>query len=155
MRRMTDEELLTAPDFGKWASICTVTPDNRPYAVEASYFKDDSGNICFMINPRGTTMANIAANPHVLVKITFAGPGVKQWIGVSCFGNGRVETDVDRMIRGWDLLGQAMGDDYSAAAKKFAQPGKPSPMLVVAPEKWTGRCSHKQGEIIDFAWFTH
>ena len=55
MRRMTDEELGTAPKFGKWASICTVTQDNCPYAIEASYFIDDLGHVYFM--------TNIAANP--------------------------------------------------------------------------------------------
>ena len=140
---------------GKWATICTVGEDISPYAIEASYFLDDSGRVCFMINPRGTTMTNISQRARVVVKITFTGPGVHPWAGVSCFGTACMETDREVMVRGWDLLGHAMGADYSAAAKKFSAPEKPSPMLAVTPERWTGQCSHKQGESMDFSLFLH
>ena len=150
MRRMTEEEIRTALSRANWASICTVGPDMGPYAVEATYFMDDQARVCFMINPRGTTAKNVGQNTKTLVKITLATPELDHWLGVSCFGQGRVETDPGIIARGWEQLGRVMGCDYSAAAEKFAAPGKRSPMLTVAVEAMTGRCSYKKNEAIEF-----
>nr|WP_320014497.1 hypothetical protein [uncultured Desulfobacter sp.] len=155
MRSMKEEEIRKALSLGKWATICTVGTDMGPYGVEATYFIDVEASdrlprLCFMINPRGTTMKNIGISPKVLLKLTLTDRNLKTWIGVSCFGTGRVETDPGAMARGWSLLGQVMGTDYSAAAEKFSRPGKASPMLVVDVEKMTGRCSHRKNLAIDF-----
>jgi len=38
MRKMTQEEINQALKQGKWATICSVTPEKSPYAIEATYF---------------------------------------------------------------------------------------------------------------------
>ena len=156
MRRMKDEEMRTAITLGNWATICTVGQGMEPYGVEATYFTNTGADekitrLCFMINPRGTTMKNLSISSKVMLKITLATRDLHTWIGVSCFGTGRVETSPEAILLGWNLLGQTMGTDYSAAAEKFSRPGKASPMLVVDVEKITGRCSHSKREAIDFS----
>lgn len=69
MRKMTEAEIKEVIDCSNWATICTVTPDCMPYAIEATYFIDGE-NIGFMVNPRGRTMQNIKVRPEPLLKIT-------------------------------------------------------------------------------------
>lgn len=140
MRKMTDEEMESFMASASWATICTVTPEGDPYAIEATPFRDGE-MIGFMINPKGTTARNVKANPKVLVKFTFASEDLSDWKGVSCFGTGEFVQDADAIRRGWDLLGKVVKTDYSTLAEKFcADPGK-SPMFCVTVEKMTGRCS--------------
>ena len=145
MRPMNPEEIQETLSIGNWASICTVGPNGFPHAIEATPFVDDAQCLCFMINPRGTTLKNIENNPNVLLKFTLTTPDLGRWIGVSCFGKGRVERDPSALARGWELLGRVMDADYAKAAEKF------SPMLVVAVDRMTGRCNYKRDESIDFS----
>lgn len=155
MRRMTEDEIRCALYRGKWATICTVGKENLPYAIEATYFTPDPDLFGFMINPKGTTLANIRENPNVMLKVTFTSPDLSHWMGVSCFGTGTVITDPDMMARGWHQLGQVMDTDYSRAAKAFSRPDKPSPFLGVTIEEKTGRCSRSRNEPIDYHMFNH
>jgi hypothetical protein len=128
-----------------WATIVTVSPDGRPYAIEATPFlKDDC--ICFMISPRGTTKKNLDFSDRVLLKFTAAAKDLSHWLGVSCQGRGSFVHDPSAIIEGWNLLGQVMQTDYSQAAAKFAAQPEKSPMLAVRIDEKSGRCSAKAGQ---------
>jgi len=58
MRAMTPAEIMQVIERVRWAVICTVCPDSSPYAIEATPYRD-AEDLCFMINPRGTTRRNL------------------------------------------------------------------------------------------------
>ena len=147
MRNMTASEMKKTVKSCMWASICTVTPEDKPYAIEATPFFDVN-KICFMINPRGTTARNIQSNPNVLLKFTQTSPDLSNWLGVSCFGRGLFMRDKEDIRRGWELLGRVMKTDYSKAAEKFSANPERSPLFCVKVEKMTGRSSAKAAEKI-------
>ena len=140
MRKMTEAEIDELIAGSNWATICTVTPNGMPYAVEATYFIDGD-KIGFMINPRGTTMQNLAHNSNLLLKITQSSKDLTSWEGVSLFGNGANVNDALEIRKGWDLLGKVMNCDYSEAAEKFSVSNKKSPYLCCSITRRTGRCS--------------
>ncbi|MDO4767211.1 MAG: pyridoxamine 5'-phosphate oxidase family protein [Pseudomonadota bacterium] len=139
MRPMTDEEIATLVRRSKWATICSASSEGVPYAVEATPYSD-GGDVCFMINPRGGTWKNLCSNPKVLLKYTLTNSRLTWWAGVSAFGTGRFDPDPEAISRGFLLLGEVMGEDYSGAASRPSRPGF-SPLLRVTVEQWTGRCS--------------
>ncbi len=153
MRKMIEPEIRQALKLRKWATICTVSPGQMPYAVEATYFMPDEGHMSFMINPRGTTVRNIQKNPHVLVKVTLTAPSLSRWAGVSVFGKARMERSPEKIRQGWTLLGQVMNRDYGEAAEKFVRIPERSPLFVVEIREMTGRCSAGPGDGIDFKRF--
>lgn len=140
MRKMTEKELNDLVQNSNWASICTVTPEGLPYAIEATYFIDGQ-YIGFMINPRGRTMQNLRQNPNLLLKITQASGNLSKWAGVSLFGTGQNITDPIEIQKGWELLGEVMNTDYTAAAEKFTGSAKQTPYLRCVISRCTGRCS--------------
>jgi nitroimidazol reductase NimA-like FMN-containing flavoprotein (pyridoxamine 5'-phosphate oxidase superfamily) len=140
MRKMTEEEIWDLVTASNWATICTTTPEGRPYAVEATHFVTGR-SLGFMINPRGRTMSNIEARPDVLLKITRAADDLSSWAGVSLFGTARRVTEPDAIAEGWRLLEAVTGADYSKAAAKFSDAGEASPYLLCEITEWTGRCS--------------
>ena len=153
MRKMTQEEINQALKQGKWATICSVTPEKNPYAIEATYFLYEE-NIGFMINPKGTTAANVSVNPGVLVKITFTNKNLSRWAGISCFGTGSFIKKKEEILQGWEKLGAIMQIDYSRIAKKFCtNPGR-SPFFRIQVDSMTGRCSAKPSESFDFKMVT-
>ena len=153
MRKMTKEEIDQAIKHGKWATICSVTPEKNPYAIEATYFLNEE-NIGFMINPKGTTAANVSINPRVLVKITFTNKNLSRWAGISCFGTGSFIKNKEEILQGWKKLGDIMQTDYSRVAKMFCiNPGR-SPFFSVQVDRMTGRCSAKPGKSFDFKMVT-
>jgi len=52
-----------------------------------------------MVNPKGTTAANVSVNPNVMVKITFTNKNLSRWAGISCFGTGSFIKDNDSNSR--------------------------------------------------------
>lgn len=147
MRAMTDREIQAVLELARWGTICTVSPDHTPYAIEATPYWD-GGDICFMINPRGLTRRNLDQNPNVLVKMTLASRNLSWWAGVSCMGTGRFDKDPDAILRGFQLLGAVMGADYTAAGEKHYRTPETSPLLRVKTETRTGRCSAAPGELL-------
>ena len=145
MRKMTDEEIQEIIKRLKWATICSVTVEGQPYAIEATPFYTEK-ETCFMINPRGGTWKNMQHNSQVLLKYTLASSDLTIWAGVSCYGQGRFVEDIKAVTKGWELLGQVMGCDYSLAAEKFARIQNRSPLFAVCVESRTGRCSAKPGQ---------
>jgi nitroimidazol reductase NimA-like FMN-containing flavoprotein (pyridoxamine 5'-phosphate oxidase superfamily) len=150
MRKMTHEEIHRGLSYGRWATICTVSAQSTPYAVEATYFTFEDG-IGFMINPRGTTARNLCENPNVLIKVTLADSALDCWAGISCFGRGEFETNREAIRDGWAMLGQVMRQDYSKAAQRFCSKETASPFLRVNIKKLTGRCSAAPGQALSFA----
>lgn len=144
MRAMREEEMRTLTAQAKWATICSVDESGGPYAIEATPFLMDDC-VCFMISPRGGTFKNVSANDRVLLKYTLTWDGLARWAGVSCFGRGRFVADDALLSRGWRLLGEALGQDFSAAEKRFTGKAK-SPLFMVNVERMTGRCSAGIGE---------
>ena len=142
MRSMTSSEMEKIVRSCMWATICTVTPEGRPCAIEATPFFDGD-RICFMINPRGSTARNIQKNTDVLLKFTQTSPDLSKWSGVSCFGQGFFVGKAEDIHRGWELLGRVMKTDYSMAAEKYSANSERSPLFCVKIEKMTGRCSGK------------
>jgi hypothetical protein len=148
---MTPEEIDILAVKAKWATIVTVSPDGRPYAIEATpFFMDDS--VCFMINPDGATRWNLESNNRVLLKITFASKDVSMWAGVSLEGTGAFSRDPDVIVRGWRALGALMDEDYSDSAAKFSKTPERSPLLMVRVDGKSGRCSAKPGEPMPAYW---
>ncbi len=152
MRKMTQKEMKAALEQGKWATICSVTPEKSPYAIEATYFLYEE-NIGLMINPKGTTAANISVNPRVLVKITFANKNMSGWAGISCFGTGSFIKNKEEILQGWKKLGNIMQTDYSKVAEKFCINPDRSPFFRVRIDSMTGRCSAKPSESFNFKMF--
>lgn len=145
MRKMTQQEILDVIDICSWANICTVGPDNRPYAIEATPFPFD-GHVAFMINPRGTTHENLKTNDNVLLKYTYSENDLSAWAGVSCYGTGEFIRDPDSIYRGWIALGDLLGWDVKKSAERFSKRPEKSPMLLVRISEMTGRCKVKVGE---------
>ncbi len=152
MRKMTPEENQAVIDHLAWASICTVSPEGCPYAIEATPFRLEPDCIGFMINPRGTTQKNLLGRPDVLVKYTYASPDLTDWAGVSCFGTASFCEDQERIALGWKLLGEVLGTDYSKAAERFATGKMASPLCEIRVTEITGRCSARPKEIMPFPW---
>ena len=140
MRVLTAEEMALLVDSCKWATICTVSPEGRPYAVEATPYHDGE-DTCFMINSRGGTWRSLQANPQVLLKYTLTNRSLSWWAGISGHGVGRFDPDPDAIRRGFDLLGMVMDTDYSKAGQHHSSQAERSPLLRVTIHKYTGRCS--------------
>ena len=147
MRRMSAHEMQALVSRAKWATICAVDPQARPYAIEATPFELD-GDICFMINPRGGVARCLAENARVLLKYTLASPDVVQWAGVSCQGLGRFDPEAEALGQGWEALGQRLGVDYSAQAERFTASKRSSPLFRVRVEEMTGRCSQNWHDLL-------
>ena len=148
MRAMTAEETGAVISRCKWATICTVSEDGEPYAIEATPFVMD-GRHCFMINPRGGTWKNLRRNNRVLLKYTLASPALDFWAGVSCRGAGEFVLDGAALREGWRLLGEVMGADYSEAARRFERCTDRTPLFCVTVEETTGRCSAPKDAPLD------
>lgn len=140
MRIMTAEEMQLVVRGCRWATICTVSPEGRPYAVEATPYPDGD-DTCFLIHPRGGTWRNLQASPHVLLKYTLASRSLRWWAGVSAHGVGRFDPDPEAIRRGFDLLGAVMASDYRQAGQHHAAQVDRSPLLRVRVHEYTGRCS--------------
>ncbi len=149
MRAMTREEISALIERCLWATVCTVSPEGRPYAVEATPFPM-AGRTCFMINPRGGTWKNLQHNDRVLLKYTLAGADLSFWAGVSCFGRGEFLKDEAALREGWRLLGKVVRADYSRASETFARCEERTPLFCVRVEERTGRCNAAKGEPLIF-----
>jgi nitroimidazol reductase NimA-like FMN-containing flavoprotein (pyridoxamine 5'-phosphate oxidase superfamily) len=145
MRAMTEGEIDELVSSAKWASIITVKPDGDPYAIEATPFRIGD-KIGFMINPGGMTRKNTLTNPKVLLKYTFTDKDLRVWAGVSLWGEGDFVKDPEEIQKGWKLLGDLLGEDYSKVSQKFLDHPERSPLFVVDIRERTGRCSAKAGE---------
>ncbi len=155
MREMTQEEIRTVIENQPWATICTVSPDGEPYAIEATPFLLEADLIGFMINPRGTTKKNLDNNPKILIKYSYSKEDLQDWAGVSCFGCGEFSEDKDLLQKGWDLLEKIMQTDYSKVSQKFIDNKIPTPLLTIRISRMSGRCSAAPKEPMLLPWTKH
>ena len=140
MRVMTTQEMQIVVQKCKWATICTVDPQGRPYAVEATPYLDGQ-DTCFLINPRGGTWRSLQHSDYVLLKYTLTSRDLHWWAGVSGHGLGRFDPDPVAIKRGFDLLGAVMQADYSKAGDYHAGRTGRSPLLRISVREYTGRYS--------------
>ncbi|MDR2611365.1 MAG: hypothetical protein LBG06_00460 [Deltaproteobacteria bacterium] len=151
MRALTHEEIGLLANKAKWATIVTVRPDGRPYAIEATPFYMGE-NVCFMINPKGGTRRNLCRSDRVLLKITYASRDLSLWAGVTLEGTGSFSTDPEAIVRGWGILGEVMGMDFSSKAESFSRTPERSPLFMVRLDGASGRCSAREGEEMPSYW---
>lgn len=85
---------------------------------------------------------------RVLLKFTLTNRALTWWAGVSCYGTGWFDSDPQAIRRGFRLLGEVMGSDYSGAGERFAAAPGRSPLLRVRVERMTGRCSAAEGDAL-------
>ncbi|HIC84935.1 MAG TPA: pyridoxamine 5'-phosphate oxidase family protein, partial [Desulfobacterales bacterium] len=103
MRMMTQKEIKDFIYNHTWATLCTVSVEGKPYAIEFSYFIMNSW-ICGLIKPKGTTATNIAHNPNVCLKMCRTDDSCREFTAVSCFGKAEFVDDPEGVLKGWDLL---------------------------------------------------
>lgn len=149
MRKMTEPEMRALVASCNWATICTVSPEQKPYAIEATPFPLDN-YVAFMINPRGTTCANIQANTNVLLKYNITEPDLAKWAAVSCYGKAKLIADRELLNRGIEQLAQLISPEMAAMAKKFCDRPKPAPLLLVTVTEMTGRCNVPKEALLPF-----
>jgi len=68
MRAMTDHEMRELMDAVNWGTLCAVSPESRPYAIELTYVH--VGDWLYgMIRPNGTMAKYLQTNPEVCFKV--------------------------------------------------------------------------------------
>lgn len=140
MRKMKASEIKDFLNTHTWATLCTVSAEGTPYAVEFSYFLLD-GYVCGLIKPNGTTAKNIASNPNVCLKICRTDESCKRFTAVSLFGRGEFVHDEQGIIKGWDLLEERLKlpkGTYARFKERFIKKKNKYPMFRMKPEKMTG-----------------
>jgi len=131
-----------------WATLCTVSEEGTPYAIEFSYFLLD-GNICGLIKTSGITARNIANAPNVCLKMCRTDDSCREFTAVSVFGRGEFVHDEEAVLKGWDLLEQRLrlpSGTYSKFKERFMNKKKKYPIFRVKPEKMTGITTIKKEE---------
>ncbi len=156
MRKTAQKEIKDFINNHTWATLCTVSAEGNPYAIEFNYFLLD-GYICGLIKPNGTTAKNIAVNQNICLKMcrtdessrefTPLESGVKApsfltgFTAASVFGKGEFVHDEDGVIKGWDLLEDRLKlpkGTYEKFKEKFIKKKNKYPMFRMKPEKMTG-----------------
>ncbi|MBE9581512.1 MAG: pyridoxamine 5'-phosphate oxidase family protein [Proteobacteria bacterium] len=143
---MKQKEMRNLINKHAWATLCTVDPEGKPYAIEFTYFLMD-GYICGLINPRGATARNIRHGPNVCLKMCRADELCKEFQAVSCFGTGEFVDDREAIGRAWDLLERKLNlpeGAYHGHKGKFMDKRKKSPLFRMKPEKITGVTSTRE-----------
>lgn len=148
MRKMIQKEIKDFINNHTWTTLCTVSAEDSPYAIEFNYFLLD-GYICGLIKPNGTTAKNIAANPNICLKMCKTDDSSREFKAVSVFGKGEFVHDEDSVIKGWDLLEERLKlpkGAYTKFKEKFIKKKNKYPMFRMKPEKMTGITSVMRNE---------
>ncbi len=105
MRKMNDAEIRKLMEDMGWATLCLVSPESRPYAIEFSYFLDEE-DIFGLVHPFGTAAKCLAKNPHVCIKICDSDPFCSSYRAASLRGPGSFEilSEPEEIIRAWTSL---------------------------------------------------
>jgi nitroimidazol reductase NimA-like FMN-containing flavoprotein (pyridoxamine 5'-phosphate oxidase superfamily) len=123
-----------------WATLCTVSAEGSPYAIEFNYFLLD-GYICGLIKPSGITAKNIDSNHSVCLKMCKTDESCREFTAVSCFGKGEFVDGPEGVLKGWDLLEERLKlpkGTYAKFKEKFIKKKNKYPMFRMKPEKMTG-----------------
>jgi nitroimidazol reductase NimA-like FMN-containing flavoprotein (pyridoxamine 5'-phosphate oxidase superfamily) len=145
MRKMIQKEIKDFINNHTWTTLCTVSAEGSPYAIEFNYFLLDS-YICGLIKPNGTTAKNIAGNHSVCLKMCKTDDSCREFTAVSCFGKGEFVHDEDSVLKGWDLLEERLKlpkGTYAKFKERFIKKKNKYPMFRMKPEKMTGVTSVK------------
>ncbi|MCX8069384.1 MAG: pyridoxamine 5'-phosphate oxidase family protein [Thermodesulfovibrionales bacterium] len=140
MKKMKASEIREFLKTHTWATLCTVSAEGSPYAIEFSYFLLD-GYICGLIKSTGTTARNIATNPNVCLKVCRSDDACKQFTAVSLFGKAEFVHDTEAVLKGWDLLERRLKlqpGTYAKFKERFIKKKNKYPMFRMKPEKMTG-----------------
>ena len=140
MRKMNQKEIKNLINRHRWATLCTVDPEGKPYAIEFTCFLMDD-HVCGLINPRGTSAKNVKNNPNVCLKMCRTDGLCRQFQAVSCFGIGEFVDDRQTIARAWDLLESRLNlpeGTYKGQKEKFMDKRKKSPLFRMKPQKMTG-----------------
>ncbi len=146
MRKMTQKEIKDFVDNHTWATLCTVSAEGNPYAIEFSYFMLD-GCICGLIKPKGTTAAHIAHNPKVCLKMCKTDDSNREFTAASCFGRAEFVDDPEGVLKGWDLLEKRLKlpeGTYGIYKEKFMKKKNKYPLFRVKIENMTGITTAKK-----------
>ena len=143
MRKMKDNEIDALLEGFGWATLCMVDPDSKPYAIEFSYFLENSGDICGLVHPRGKTAECLGASQAVCVKVCDSDARCERYRAVSCFGNAAFEkvTDPHDVARAWDRLEEQLqltNGEYSSYKERYLSSGKSLPLLRIMVFERTG-----------------
>jgi len=149
MRRMADDEIQRLLDEVTWGTLCSVTPEGEPYAIEFTYF-EDGGDFCGIINPSGIIAACIRHQTSVCLKVCESSRLSTGYRGASLFGAAAlVETkEPEEMARIWQVLETRMKKPgiFAIAAEKYSQPGNLLPILRIQVERRSGVTSWPERE---------
>ena len=140
MRKMKLSEIKKFIHNHTWATLCTVTAEGTPYAIEFNYFLLD-GYICGLIKPNGTTAKNIAENPNVCLKMCRTDESCRNFTAVSAFGKGEFVRNDEGVLKGWDLLEERLKlpeGTYLKFKEKFMKKKNKYPLFRMKPTKMTG-----------------
>jgi nitroimidazol reductase NimA-like FMN-containing flavoprotein (pyridoxamine 5'-phosphate oxidase superfamily) len=140
MKKMNQGEIKDFVNTHAWATLCTVSAEGKPYAIEFNYFLLD-GFICGLIKPKGTTAAHIAHNPNVCLKMCKTDDSCREFTAASCFGRAEFVDDPEGVVKGWDLLEERLKlpkGHYAKFKEKFIKKKNKYPMFRMKPEKMTG-----------------
>ena len=150
MRKMTKAEReALIRDFG-WATLCMVDPEERPYAIEFSYFLDKN-DICGLVHPTGLTARCLKLNPEVCLKICDSDRQCSSYRAISCFGRASFKEtrDPDSINAAWDALERQLGLPSGALEKyraHYANGKKSLSILRIRVKKSTGVTNWPAGQ---------
>lgn len=138
---MTPDEIQRLLNEVTWGTVCSVTPEGEPYAVEFTYF-EDGGDFCGIINPSGTIAACVRHQPKVCLKVCESSRLSTGYRGASLFGMAAlVETkEPEEMVRLWKVLEMRMKKPgcFAAASEKYSKVGNLLPVLRINVDRRSG-----------------
>lgn len=141
MRKMNEAEIRKLMEDMGWATLCLVSPESRPYAIEFSYFLDEE-DICGLVHPFGTAAKCLAQNPHVCIKICDADPFCRSYRAVSLMGLGCFEvlSQPEEIIWAWTSLERQLRypGKYEKVMKRYLDKRRPLHLLHVTVIEKTG-----------------
>jgi len=150
MRKLKEEEFEKFIANFAWGTLCTVTSDGNPYAIEFSYFYKNK-KIYAIINSKGTTATNISKNNSVCFKICETDAKNRKYRAVSCFGAAKYQTPKteEGIIEAWKDLAIALGRKdtaFKGVWERFDPIHKPLPLLEITIDNITGVTNYGQGD---------
>lgn len=149
MRKMLNGEIQRLLDEVTWGTLCSVTPEGDPYAIEFTCFEDEE-EICGLIHPEGRIAACIRHQPKVCLKVCESSRLSTGYRGASFFGTAAlVEPESpEEMQRIWAVLEARMKKPgaFAAAAEKYSKPGNFLPVLRIKVNRRSGVTSWPKRE---------
>ena len=152
MRKTNEQEAKDLLKEFSWGTLCSVTPEGNPYAIEFSYFTEND-KIYAIINPRGQTSKNIKVNKNICFKICDTDKNNKKYRAISCFGTAKFSSPntQEKIVDAWKKLGIALGKTetgFKGVWNRFSPSEKPLPLLEITIENISGVTNYGQNNSI-------